>query len=182
MAVTKHFWFSTALLVTLLFGAFAGSIIIQALQRAPAVEVLELYDAGDIAAHDGRIFIYTKILRTRICQTERSSFLYTLVDHGGVKVPSVVPLEPDSAVQYNDIGTTSFILSYKLPAGLWPAEWQFVTKSVDYCSPFDWFAPHRRESVPLVVDIERARAANNVPVTAAISGGGTKVRGRSPLQ
>jgi hypothetical protein len=183
-APLRRFWLPTiaGLLVTLLLGVFLGSIIIQIAQRAPPVEMLAMYDAGDIAAHDGRIFIYQRIQRTRICQTLTTRFLYTMVNHDGEKVPSVVPLEPDSSIPFTDLGTSSWIQSFKLPDGLWPGEWKFVSKSVDYCSPLDWLAPRRHESAPIVVDIERARANKDVPITAAVPGGGIRARGRSPLQ
>jgi hypothetical protein len=169
------------LTLTLLTGIALGSLIIEGLQRTPPLQVLDTYDAGDIAAHDGRIFIFQKVLRTRICRTETSRFLYTLVDHGGVKVPSVVQLEADNGVPFTDVGVASYVLSFKLPEGLWPGEWKFVSKTVDYCSPLDWFAPHRRESQPLPVDIERARAAPSLNVTTTLPGGRTAVRGRSPV-
>ena len=174
-------------IVGLGLGALLVSLGIAIAERGPPTEVLSQSDAGaQVASHDNRIFLYYQVNRTRLCRVETARWLFTMVDHENdrhqvEKVRAMVQLEPGSAVPVSDVGVSSFIISIPLPAGLWPAPWFLLTRSIDYCGPFAWFAPTRRETVPIPIDLERARAVPEVPITAVTPAGKTIIRGRSPL-
>ena len=162
------------------FGSAATFLALDVLNRDAGLKVIAQDDAGEIAMRDGRLSIYTKVNRTRYCRTETSHWLFTNVEHGSETVRLWVPIPEDEPVPVTELGVTSSILSVPLPSGLWPAQWFWVAHRVDYCGLTGWLFPHRAESDPLPIDIERARPALNVPVTSE-RGGKTSILSRSPL-
>lgn len=159
----------------------AGTVVaLELLSRDSGLQVIAQDDAGQVAMGDGRLSIYTRVNRTRHCRSETSHWLFTNVEHGTETVRLWVPIPEDEQVPVTGLGITSSILSVPLPSGLWPAKWFWVAYRVDYCGFTGWLFPTRAESDPLPIDIERARAAPNVPVTADVAGK-TIIRSRSPL-
>jgi len=156
-------------------------VAFQLADREPALQIIALDDAGEVALRDGRLSIYTKIARTRSCRAETSHWLYTVVEHGPVDhVRLWVPIAGGGPIPAGDIGELSYVLSVPLPPGLWPGKWFWVSDRIEYCGLFGTWFPRRFETPPLPIDIERTRASPEVPVTSE-RGGKTTVRSRSPL-
>lgn len=162
----------------LVLGCVLGAIGLTLAERGPPVQVLAQADAGTIAAHDGRLFLYYRVRRERDCTVETGRWLFTYVDHDGESVRAMVPMDAGSRTPATGVGMTSFVLALPLPSGLWPGRWWFQTDTIDYCGGLGWLAPTRRESEPVQVDIELARAAADLPVIDEKTG---KIRGRSPV-
>lgn len=162
----------------------AGSVLTivgtELLNRDSGLHLIAQDDAGEVAMRDGRLSIYTKVNRTRHCRSETSHWLFTNVEHGTETVRLWVPIPESESVPITELGITSSILSVPLPSGLWPAQWFWVAYRIDYCGFTGALFPSRAESDPLPIDIERARPALNVPVTAELAGR-TIIRSRSPL-
>jgi hypothetical protein len=179
---TPRSWFLTiaAWLFGVAIGSVFGALVLVVLERTPPVQILAASDAGEIAAHDGRIFIHYKTIRTRMCNMETTRWLYTFVTQpDGTRIRTNVPVrDSGTTVPAADLGQSEQILSLELPDGLWPGEWFFQTDALDRCGILGDFAPTRRKSDPISIDVERARAVAGVPVVDQVTG---HVRGRSPL-
>ncbi len=177
-------WIFTAAMMLggLAFGSVVTTVVLTLVENRPAIKVLAQADVGQVAAHDGRIFIYSRIERIRSCRIETTHWLFTIVDgaNGTDRVRAYVPLPQDGSVPVRGLGIASYVLSVPLPAGLWPAEWFFLESRAEFCGPLGWLFPIYSESEPLALDIEQARAVPDVPVTAK-KDGKTIVRSRSPL-
>lgn len=176
-------WFLIVSVVAgcLLAGSTGTIVATELLSRDSGLQIIAQDDAGQVAMRDGRLSIYTKVNRTRHCRSETSHWLFTNVEHGDETVRLWVPIPESEQVPVTELGITSSIVSVPLPSGLWPAQWFWVAYRIDYCGFTGWLFPTRAESDPLPIDIERARPALNVPVTAELGGGKTIVRSRSPL-
>jgi hypothetical protein len=173
--------FAAAMILAGLFlGAAVATLAVTLAQREPALHVLAQSDAGQVAQNDGRILIYTRIDRTRSCPVETTHWLFTQVNHGGDLVRTYVPIAEDGPVPIRELGLSSYVLSVPLPPGLWPAEWYWLESRAETCGPLGWLFPIYSQSEPLLVNIERARAIANVPVTAEREGK-TTIRSRSPI-
>lgn len=164
---------------SLVLGVFLALVILTLSERAPAMHVLAQSDAGQAAANDGRLLVYMKVNRVRWCKVEATHRLFTMIKHDSDDVPVYVPIVEDGAAPVNHLGVTSYVLSVPLPAGLWPSDWYWLESRIEYCGWLGWLFPIYSESAPLPINIERARAIPNVPVTAERDGK-TIVRSRSP--
>ena len=164
----------------LLLGALIMGFVLIASERAPAIRVLAQADAGEMAANEGRILIYSKINRVRSCKIETTHWIFTTLNHNGEMVRAYVPIAEDGPVPIRTLGLSSYVLSVPLPPGLWPGEWYWLESRAEFCGPLGWLFPIYSESSPLRIDIERARAVSGVPVTAERDGK-TVIRSRSPV-
>lgn len=145
------------------------------------VELISQEDVGYMAQHDDRIWIRNRINRTRRCLADNSHFLITELSVAGRMTTVVIPVTQDGPVPFEGLGTSEYVLSLQKPAGLFPARWQFVTKSEDRCGLFGSIWPHRSQTVALDIDIEQIRAAVGTPVTVQHQDGSKTERSRSPL-
>jgi len=177
----SRWWLAGIMILTgLLLGIVLAGLALTLAERNPALHVLAQADAGQVAQHDGRLLIYTRIDRTRSCQSETTHWLFTNVKHGDEMVRAYIPIAEDGPVPIKELGQTSYVLSVPLPPGLWPAEWFWLESRTEKCGPLGWLLPIYSQSEPLRIDIERTRAIANVPVTSEREGK-TTVRSRSPL-
>lgn len=175
-------WIILTLLISgcVMLSSLATAVVLSLVDRGTSIRILAQDDAGQVAMRDGRLSIYTKVDRQRACHSETSYWLFSMVDHGAERVRLWVPIAGYGPLPIADLGVTSYVLSVPLPSGLWPSQWFWITDRVEYCGLLGWMFPRRYESPPLEIDIERARAAPDLPVLGEHNGK-TVVRSRSPL-
>lgn len=168
------------ILAGLLLGIVFATLILTLAERTPALHILAQDDAGQVAQNDGRVFIYTRVDRTRSCPVETTHWLFTNVKHGEETVRTYIPIAEDGPVPIHKLGLTSYVLSVPLPSGLWPADWYWLESRAETCGPLGWLFPIYSQSEPLPINIERTRAVAGVPVTSEREGK-TTMRSRSPI-
>jgi len=120
-------------LVGMTLGSGLGFFLLVWTGQRPPVIVHSAYALNGVAARGGHLDIFFELDRQRDCPTETSRWLWTWVDHDGVKVKQFFPLTNTSTTVTDAGENQEFILSLPLPAGLWEGTWFYWAKTVEHC-------------------------------------------------
>ena len=120
---------------------------------APVI-VHDEHEIGSFVAINGHVDLYVNLDRTRDCPSETSRWLWTWIDNNGSRIKLYYPLM-NSSTTLTDVGQDQkFVVSMPIPAGIWPGQWYYWSKTVEHCSLFaNLLHPQIRESSSIPIYI-----------------------------
>ncbi len=141
-------------LAGLVLGSISGyALILWSNRNAPVIVHDEHEIEGDVSS-SGHIDIYVGLDRLRDCPAETSRWLWTWVNHDGMRIKQFFPLF-SSSIALTDVGRDQhFILTVPVPRGVWPGHWFYWSKTIEHCSLFPaMFRSPIRESADIPIRI-----------------------------
>ena len=156
----------------LIGGVVGFSLLLWSSRTAPLI-IRSVYELDGVVAQGGHLDIVFDIDRLRDCPSETSRWLWTWVDQDGRRMRQFFPLV-STPTAITDAGLDQhFILSVPLPAGIWPGEWFYISRTIEHCPLLpSLFRPYIHESPDIPIHIEGGKYGQSVlpPDTPADSG------------